>query len=222
MPCPAQDAPRRPNFVVRCASILAATCRDTVMRTMSGRPITLVVAAMAAILSASGLPLHAQDSVPDAAAEQAPPPASESAAAPSAIPKPAPGEAAPKPARKTAKKGKVSCEGLFEAACKEASGCAWSGGLAKADGSQPTAECVKVDKATAKGTKDSCPAMFEALCKETAGCAWSPGTAAAENQPATSGSCTYEGKAKKKTADKSAPAAPKEPAPDAFTDQSAQ
>ncbi len=134
-----------------------------------------------------------------------------------AIPKPA---AEKKPAKNTAKK-KVSCDGLFEAACKEATGCSWSA-MARADGSPPKGECAKVDKTAAKGSKDSCPTMFEALCKETSGCAWTPGAPGEDGKPVP-GACAYAGKASKAATAKKAAAAtpepPREPPPDAFTDQ---
>lgn len=154
-----------------------------------------------------------------------------SASAQSAIPKPAEGgeaaaaaPAAPAAKKTAKKKTPVKCDGLFEGACKEASGCSWSGGLVKADGSPPKGECVKVSKTADKGTKDSCPTMFEALCKETAGCAWGDGAPGADGKPGA-GSCSFAGKAKKTaTAKKEAPPAAAaqatpEPAPDAFTDQ---
>jgi hypothetical protein len=149
---------------------------------------SIVALALVAVSIGAAVPVMAQG-VP--AAEM--PTAEEAPAAPpaSAIPKPA---AESKPAKKTAKK-KVSCDGLFEAACKETEGCSWSGGLAKADGSPPKGDCAKVDKTASKGSKTSCPTMFEALCKETSG------------------------KASKAAPAKKAAAAAPSPAPDAFTDQ---
>lgn len=157
--------------------------------------------------------------------------ASSAALAQSAIPKPAETTGAEAPAeapKKTAKKkpGAQKCDELFEAACKDASGCSWSGGLVKADGSPPKGECVKVSKAADKGTKDSCPVMFEALCKETKGCEWAAGAPGADGKPAP-GACAFSTKKKTAAAKKPVPppaAAPAatEPPPDAFTDQQAQ
>lgn len=195
------------------------------MTTTIAKHVATILAALA-IAFVSEIPAWAQDAAaPDPAAAEQPAaePAEPVAPPASAIPKPADAQAAkPKPSKKTQKA--AACDGLFEVACKEAKHCTWSGGLAKADGTAPKAECVKVSKSANKGTKDSCPSMFEALCKETKGCAWTAGTPAAEGQAATAGSCTFEGKSKKKTAaaPPAAPPPPKEPPPDTFTDQSAQ
>lgn len=150
----------------------------------------------------------------------------------SAIPKPATettGAEGPKetPKKSTKKKTAAKCEELFEAACKEAQGCSWSGGLVQADGSPPKGECVKVSKAADKGTKDTCPTMFEALCKETKSCEWTAGTPG-EDGKLSPGTCAFTTKKKTAAAKKPEPkaetpaAAPTEPAPDSFTDQQEQ
>lgn len=185
--------------------------RQTAIRTL------VATACAAALLNA--LPASGQDAAP---AEEAPPaaamPAPEEAPAASAIPKPAAEKKQPK---KAAKK-KISCDGLFEAACKEAGEkCAWSAGVAGADGSPAKGACITVDKSAAKGTKDTCPTMFQALCQETKGCSWDAGEPGADGKPAV-GACKF-GKAKKPAVKKkAAAAAPVEPARDAFTDQQAQ
>jgi hypothetical protein len=171
---------------------------------------SIVALALVAVSIGAAVPVMAQGvpaEMPTAEEAPAAPPAS-------AIPKPA---AESKPAKKTAKK-KVSCDGLFEAACKETEGCSWSGGLAKADGSPPKGDCAKVDKTASKGSKTSCPTMFEALCKETSGCAWTPGAPGEDGKPVP-GSCAFAGKASKAAPAKKAAAAAPSPAPDAFTDQ---
>lgn len=164
------------------------------------RRLAAPVAALAALaIFATGL------------AAQEPPPAS-------AIPKAADkdGKAAAKSAKK-AKAKAVVCESMFEAACKEAEGCAWTTGSPGADGAAAKGSCIKVDKSAAKGTKDSCPSMFEALCRETSGCDWKAGTPTAEGAAAAPGGCTFIGKAKKSAPTKKAAAPP--PAPDTFSDQ---
>lgn len=197
------------------------------MRLCCATSIRALAAALTLLTSGLSGALAQDAEVPPAAEmpAAAEAPAAEAPAAPpaaSAIPKPA---AEKKPAKKTAKKA-VSCDGLFEAACKEAEpNCSWSGGLMKADGTPPKGECVKVSKSADKGTKTSCPTMFEALCKETAGCEWTVGQPGADGKMPP-GACAFTGKKKSAAAvKKPAPtpaAAPKEPAPDAFTDQQAQ
>lgn len=186
-------------------------------------PRLMLVALCAAFALSGGVSASfAQDPAPalPAAEDEAAP------AAATAIPKPAATTSAPdapaakpKP-KKTAKKA-VSCDGLFEAACKEIEKCAWAGGAVGSDGQPGKSICVQVDKTAAKGTKDSCPAMFEALCRETKGCDWTAGAPGADGAAASAGSCTFIGKGKKAAAAataKPAAAAPPPP-PDTFGDQ---
>lgn len=185
------------------------------MRMCSVRRFAMpLVTGLALVLLVTAPAVHgdlavAQDAAPELPAAEAAPPAS-------AIPKPAGPDDAPK--AKPVKKAKkaVSCDGLYEAACKETANCAWQGGPPPAAGALPQpGNCVKVDKTAAKGTKESCPAMFEALCRETKGCDWTAGPAGADGKPGPSG-CTYIGKAKKSAAAKPV-ATP--PPPDTFGDQ---
>lgn len=184
----------------------------------SRKCLELRLPALALALLVAGT-ASAQEAAPTLpSAEEAAPAAAGAPPAASAIPKPATTAeqpAKPKPAKKTAKKA-ASCDGLFEAACKENETCAWQAALPPAEGAAPTpGTCVKVDKTAIKGTKETCPSMFEALCRETKGCDWTAGAAAADGK-AGPGSCSFVGKAKKAAATKPA-AAP--PAPDTFADQ---